>query len=120
MNVIDGNISFAQIANFSIAFVIVVAGLLSVFYIIKGGFSFITSAGDEEKIKAAVHTVRYAIVGLFVVFLSVLIVNIIGGIFGFDFFSYLSWENISKMMSLILDRIKLAPGQNTGMTGVLD
>jgi hypothetical protein len=37
-------------------------------FIIIGGISFILSAGNEEKIKKAVHTIRFAIIGLIVTF----------------------------------------------------
>ena len=119
MNIIDGNISFAEIANFSIALALVVSTFLSIIFIAKGGFSFITSGGDDEKIKAAVHTVRYAIVGLVVIFLSVLIIKIVGAIFGFNFLSYLSLEKIQEMASIIIDRLKETP-DGTSLQGVLD
>lgn len=122
MNIIDGNISFAEIANFAIAFALVISTFLSIVYIAKGGFSFITSGGDDEKIKKAVHTVRYAIVGLVVTFLSVLIIKIVGAIFGFNFLSYLSFEKIQSMATLILERLKDGSPSGTGteLRGVLD
>ncbi|MFA6038984.1 MAG: hypothetical protein WCV62_03600 [Candidatus Peribacteraceae bacterium] len=53
-----------------IALALVVASLLSLVFIILGGINFILSAGNEEKIKKAVHTIRYAIIGLFVTFIA--------------------------------------------------
>ena len=51
-----------------IALSLVVASLLCLAFIIVGGISFILSAGNEEKIKKAVHTIRFAIIGLIVTF----------------------------------------------------
>ncbi len=120
MNVFDGNISFAQIANFAIAFVLVAGTILSIAYIAKGGISFITSGGEEENIKAAVHTVRYAIVGLIVIFLSILIIKVIGSIFGLDLLSYLSMEKIKGMIDLIIERLKATPNSGSEIQGILD
>lgn len=122
MNIIDGNISFSEIANFGIALALVVSTFLSIVFIAKGGFSVITSGGDEEKLKAAMHTVRYAIVGLVIVFLSVLIIKIVGAIFGFNFLSYLTLDKIQGMAMMIIERLKDPAGVGAGgsLNGVLD
>ena len=125
MNVIDGNISIAEIANFAVAFAIVAATVIAIFYIAKGGFTFITSGGDDKKIEAAMHTVRYAIVGLVVVFMSVLVIKIVGAVFDFDFLSYLSFEKIKGMTQIIMNRMRSVPSAggvdgSSSMQGVLD
>ena len=120
INVIDGNISFAEVANFGVAFLLVLGTILSVVYIAKGGISFITSGGDDEKIKSAVHTVRYSIVGLVVIFFSVLIIKIIGAIFNFNFLSYLSFEKVQEMVTLIIKRMQESPNNAQNLEGVLD
>lgn len=53
-----------------IALGIIVASISSLVFIIVGGITFILSAGNEEKIKKAVHTIRYAIIGLVISFLA--------------------------------------------------
>ena len=62
------------IATF-IALAIIAAFVLSLIFIIVGGISFILSAGNEEKIKSAIHTIRYAIIGFVVTFLATFIVT---------------------------------------------
>lgn len=57
------------IATF-IALALIAASILCLLFIIVGGISFILSAGNEEKIKKAVHTIRFAIIGLFVTFIA--------------------------------------------------
>lgn len=57
------------IATF-IALSLIVASILCLVFIIVGGISFILSAGNEEKIKKAVHTIRFAIIGLIVTFVA--------------------------------------------------
>ncbi|MBP9750738.1 MAG: hypothetical protein KBC95_02720 [Candidatus Peribacteraceae bacterium] len=53
-----------------IALALIAAMLLCLIFMIIGGITFILSAGNEEKIKKAMETIRYSIIGLAVVFLS--------------------------------------------------
>ncbi len=57
------------IATF-IALALIVASILCLVFIIYGGITFILSAGNEDRIKKAVHTIRFAIIGLFVTFIA--------------------------------------------------
>ena len=57
-----------------IALGIIVASISSLVFIIVGGITFILSAGNDEKIKKAVHTIRYAIIGLVISFLAFFLV----------------------------------------------
>lgn len=57
-----------------IALGIIIASISSLVFIIVGGITFILSAGNEEKIKKAVHTIRYAIIGLVISFLAFFLV----------------------------------------------
>jgi len=47
-----------------------IAALISVIYIIVGGFSYITSSGNAEKVQSATKTITYAIIGLIVIALA--------------------------------------------------
>ncbi|TSC79558.1 MAG: Uncharacterized protein G01um101425_489 [Candidatus Peregrinibacteria bacterium Gr01-1014_25] len=53
-----------------IALALIAASILCLIFIIVGGITFILSAGNEEKIKKAVHTIRFAIIGLIVTFVA--------------------------------------------------
>ncbi len=72
------------IATF-IALALIAASLLCLVFIIVGGISFILSAGNEEKIRKAVHTIRYAIIGLFVTFIAFFAVSWIARILDIPF-----------------------------------
>jgi hypothetical protein len=72
------------IATF-IALALIAASLLCLVFIIIGGISFILSAGNEEKIRKAVHTIRYAIIGLFVTFIAFFAVSWIAKILEIPF-----------------------------------
>jgi hypothetical protein len=105
-----------DLANLVVAIAIILAGVLSVFYIFVGGISFILSGGQEDKIKHAVNTIRYAIIGLIVTIMSVTIIKIVGYVFGFDLLSLISWQKISILMSNLIDRI-VSGSAGTSMPG---
>jgi len=62
--------SIIDIVATFIALALITASILCLLFIIWGGISFILSAGDEDKIKKAVNTIRYSIIGLIVTFLA--------------------------------------------------
>ncbi len=62
--------SIIDIVATFIALALITASLLCLLFLMWGGISFILSAGNEEKIKKAVNTIRYSIIGLVVTFIS--------------------------------------------------
>lgn len=88
-----------QIINIGLAYAIIIAGLLSVIFIFIGGISFILSGGQEEKIKQAVSTIRYAIIGLIVTVLAVVIVSTIGKALGLDIIKYINFGQIIQTVT---------------------
>ena len=47
-----------------------IAAFIAVVYIIIGGFNYITSSGNAEKVQGATKTITYAIIGLVVIGLA--------------------------------------------------
>lgn len=62
-----------QIINWGIGFAAVVAVIM----LIAAGFLYITANGDENKIGKATKTLTFAIVGLVICFIAVLLVNFV-------------------------------------------
>ena len=54
-----------------------IATLLCVVMLIAAGYSYITAAGDEAKIQKATKTLTWAIVGLVICFISVILVQFV-------------------------------------------
>lgn len=90
-----------EIINRGLAYAIIVAGLLSVLFIFIGGISFILSGGREEKIKQALSTIRYAIIGLIVTVLAVVIVSTVGRALGLDIIKYINISDIFEIVTNI-------------------
>ena len=79
-----------------IALALIAASLLCLLFIIVGGITFILSAGNEEKIKKAVHTIRFAIIGLFVTFIAFFAVSWIARLLEIPF--ELNFDTIVALM----------------------
>lgn len=73
---------FNSIISLIINLLILAAILLSLLYLIWGGFDWITSGGDKQKLQSARHKVVFAIIGLVIVFLVFFIINTIYYFFG--------------------------------------
>jgi hypothetical protein len=65
-----------------INWMLALAGLISVLFLIIGGFWYITSAGNEETAEKGKNTAINAIIGLVIIILSYVIVNVIGNLVG--------------------------------------
>ncbi len=91
---VASNYDVVTLINKGIAYAIIVAGFLSVIFIFVGGISFILSGGQEDKIKSAVNTIRYAIVGLIITILAVVIVGVVGKAMGLDIIRYINFNEI--------------------------
>ncbi|ALM09798.1 MAG: hypothetical protein PeribacterA2_0414 [Candidatus Peribacter riflensis] len=89
-----------EIISVFIALGLIAATILCLVFIIIGGISFILSAGNEDKIKKAVHTIRYAIVGLIVAFIAYFLVLFIARLLDIPF--QLSFTDIIDLMQQIL------------------
>ncbi len=89
-----------EIISVFIALGLIAATILCLVFIIIGGISFILSAGNEDKIKKAVHTIRYSIVGLVVAFIAYFLVLFIARLLDIPF--ELSFGDIIDLMQQIL------------------
>lgn len=71
-----------NILSVGVEIVLIGAILLCLYFIIRGGLNIITSGGDKEKFQKGRERVRYAIIGLIIIFLSFFLINILGTLFG--------------------------------------
>ncbi|MBI4096292.1 MAG: hypothetical protein HY425_01100 [Candidatus Levybacteria bacterium] len=63
-------------------FAIIAAIIFSLYLLVRGGINMTTSGGDKERFAKGRERLRYAIIGLIIVFLSFGLINLIGGFFG--------------------------------------
>ncbi len=87
-----------------IALALIVASFLCLVFIIVGGISFILSAGNEEKIKKAVNTIRFSIIGLVVTFIAFFAVSWISRLLDIPF--QLNFSTIANLMQEIFGALR--------------
>jgi len=65
--------------------IIIGSGVFAFFVIIFAGFTYLTGAGDKNKVAQASNMLNYGILGLVLVVAAYLITRVIGAMIGFDF-----------------------------------
>lgn len=73
--------SFSNVVGLAIQLIFVLAIIVALFYLIYGGFRWLTSTGDKQQVQVARDHIVAAIIGLVVIFLSYFILNILLGFF---------------------------------------
>ena len=74
-------IGYAKIVSVLLSLLILIAIIISLLYLVWGGFDWITSTGEKQKIEKARTKIVFALLGLVVVFISFFIVNVLAGFF---------------------------------------
>ena len=97
------NFTIMDLVQLFIVYAFIIAGALSAIFIFVGGISFILSGGSDEKIKSAVNTIRYSIVGLIITILSFTFIMIVGRIFGLNLLDYVSYEQIKCSINRLIE-----------------
>lgn len=66
----------------ALTLMIIIAVILSLFFLIAGGIQWTSSGGDKGKITAARAKITYAIIGLIFAITSFFLINFVGTFFG--------------------------------------
>ncbi|MBI4062630.1 hypothetical protein HY410_01795 [Candidatus Gottesmanbacteria bacterium] len=75
--------SIGGVVSDAIPYVFGFAGLALLLILVRGGFTFLTSAGDPKKLEMGKQQLTYALVGFLLIFSSFWIVQLVGRILGF-------------------------------------
>ena len=73
----SGRTALTNIARQVVTLFSYIVGIISVIFIIYGGFRYITSGGDSNNVSSAKNTLIYALIGLVIVALAQFIVNFV-------------------------------------------
>lgn len=77
VHAIKADQSIGSIISFAVTFIIVVAFLLALLFVVIGAVQWITSGGDKTKVADARNHIVAAVIGLIIVSLSFVIINIV-------------------------------------------
>lgn len=70
------------IVGAAVTFILVIAVLIALFFLILGGIRWITSGGEKAKVDSARQTITAAIIGLVIAFLAFFILSLALSFFG--------------------------------------
>ncbi len=76
--------NFGRLFSGVVAFLLLAAFILSFFFLILGGISWLTSGGDKAAVEAARNKIIAAIVGLVIVAATWALFQLVGGTIGFN------------------------------------
>ncbi|MEK7528886.1 MAG: hypothetical protein AAB592_03895 [Patescibacteria group bacterium] len=80
-DITGGQSSIRSLALLIVNFFLGFLGLLAVIMIIYGGFIYVSSAGEQEKVDEAKKILTYAVIGIVVIVISFALVNtLLGGL----------------------------------------
>lgn len=81
---VGGNYSAGEMITTGVAIVVFVAVLCAVLFIVWGGVMLILSGGKDEKVKPAINSIRYSVIGLIVIVISLFVAPKIVEFMGLD------------------------------------
>lgn len=109
------NLDIMEVFIRFVAIAFIVAGILAVVFIFFGGISFILSGGNEEKIKQAISTIRYSVIGLIFAVGAIFVVGVLAKFLGVsDTINFLKYSQIVETIQSITQSF----GADTGNTGI--
>lgn len=78
-------VDIPHIIGYALDMLIFIAITFALIFLIWSGVQWILSGGDKQKVDAAKKRITLIIIGLVIVLGGVLILNLIGSVFGIDF-----------------------------------
>ena len=80
----EAGAAFGDLLSNFIAFATYISGILLLVYLVYGGISYAMAGGDEKAVGKAKQILTNGIIGLVIVVAAIIIVQILGGILGFE------------------------------------
>jgi len=103
--VLDSQMEFGDFVLTAIAIIVLFAGVFSIMYILWWGILLILSWGKDDKIKPAINSIRYALIGLALIVISIFVFPILARLLGLDVEKYSSPDKIFQQIKIVGDKI---------------
>lgn len=89
----------------AISLIVLFAGIFSIMYILWGGVLLILSGWKDDKIKPAINSIRYALIWLWVIVISIFVFPKLAWLLGLDVSKYSSPDKIFWEIKVLWDKI---------------
>lgn len=99
------SMAFGDFILLAISLFVLFAWILSIVFILWWGLLLILSGGKDDKIKPAINTIRYAIIGVIITVLSIFLFPILGRLLGLDVNKYAKPERIFEKIEEIWNNV---------------
>lgn len=87
-SIFSTNMEFWDFILLAISLFVLAAWIFSIIFILWGGLLLILSGGKDDKIKPAINTIRYAVIGIIVTVFTIFIFPILGRLLWLDVEKY--------------------------------
>ena len=104
-SVLEAGLDFGDFVLLIISVFVLAAGVLSILFILWWGLLLILSGGKDDKIKPAINTIRYAVIGVIVTVLTIFLFPILGRLLGLDVEKYAKPQRIFEKIEEIGDKV---------------
>jgi len=104
-SVLTPQMEFGDFVLTTIAIIVLFAGIFSILYILWGGVLLILSGGKDDKIKPAINSIRYALIGLALIVVSIFVFPMLARLLNLDVEKYSSPDRIFQQIKIIGDKI---------------
>ncbi len=112
-SIFQSKMDFWELVLLVISLFVLAAGLLSILFILWWGLLLILSGGKDDKIKPAINTIRYAVIGVVVTVLTIFLFPVFGRLLGLDVEQYAKPQRIFEKIEEIGDKVFWWSSTNT-------
>ncbi len=117
-SIFAGELDFWEFILLAISLFVLTAGLLSILFVLWGGLLLILSGGKDDKIKPAINTIRYAVIGVVVTVLTIFLFPVFGRLIGIDVERYAQPKRIFEKIEEIGDKIFNGGSSSSSSTNI--
>lgn len=96
---------FGEFILLAISLFVLTAGILSIVFVLWWGLLLILSGGKDDKIKPAINTIRFAVIGVVVTVLTIFLFPVFGRLLWLDVERYAKPQRIFEKIEEIWDKI---------------
>lgn len=97
--------NFGDFVLLAISLFVLASGIFSIVFILWWGLLLILSGGKDDKIKPAINTIRYAVIGIILTVLTIFIFPILGRLLGLDVEKYAEPKRIFEKIEEIWSKV---------------